>query len=40
MVYIFEVGVEYLKHLHNLHNDLPFLPKKTDLKVKKTCYNK
>lgn len=28
IVYIFEVGVEYLKHLHNLHNDPPFLPEK------------
>ena len=35
MVYIFEVGVEYLKHLHNLHNDLPFLPKKNRFKSEK-----
>ena len=26
--YIFEVGVEYLKTLHDLHSDLPFLPKR------------
>ena len=24
--YIFEVDVEYLKNVHDLHNDLPFLP--------------
>ena len=24
--YFFEVGVQYLQDLHNLHNDLPFLP--------------
>ena len=23
--YIFEVDIEYLKNLHNLHSDLPFL---------------
>ena len=26
--YIFEVNVEYPKNLHNLHSDLPFLPKR------------
>ena len=25
--YLFEVGVEYPKLLHELHNKLPFLPK-------------
>ena len=42
-VYIFEVGVEYLKHLHNLHNDPPFLPeKKTEKKlvITNNFYNK
>ena len=24
--YFLEVDVQYLKHLHELHNDLPFLP--------------
>lgn len=43
IVYIFEVGVEYLKHLHNLHNDPPFLPeKKTEKKlvITNNFYNK
>ena len=26
--YFREVDVHYLEHLHNLHNDLPFLPEK------------
>ena len=26
--YILEVDVEYLKTLHDLHSDLPFLPEK------------
>ena len=26
--YIFEVGIEYLKNLNDLHSDLPFLPEK------------
>ena len=26
--YILEVDVEYLKNLHNLHSNLPFLPKR------------
>ena len=31
--YILEVDVEYPKRLHNLHNDLPFLPER--MKIKK-----
>ena len=31
--YCFEVDVQYLKKLHDLHNDLPFLPEK--IKVEK-----
>ena len=26
--YILEVGIEYLKNLHTLHSDLPFLPER------------
>ena len=26
--YIFEVDVEYLKHVHDLHSGLPFLPER------------
>ena len=26
--YIYEVNVEYPKHLHDLHSDLPFLPER------------
>ena len=34
--YILEVDTEYLKNLHNLHSDLPFLPKRKRIeKVKK-----
>ena len=37
--YILEVDVKYLKELHNLHSDLPFLPKKmkTDKCKKLVC---
>lgn len=34
--YVFEVNVEYHKELHELHNDLPFLPEKIN-SVCKTC---
>ena len=34
--YFIEVNVEYLKNLLTLHNDLPFLPEKKNLKSKKT----
>ena len=30
---VFEVDAEYLKRLHNLHSDLPFLPER--MKIKK-----
>ena len=38
--YILEVDAEHHKNLHDLHNDLPFLPErmKTD-KCKKLVYN-
>ena len=32
--YFIEVDVQYLKKLHELHNDLPFLPEK--MKIRKT----
>ena len=28
--YFFEVDVQYLEKLHELHNDLPFLPQKNN----------
>ena len=31
--YIFKVDIEYLKNLHDLHSDLPFLPER--MKIKK-----
>ena len=31
-VYIFEVDIEYLKYLHDLHNDLAFLTKRMKIK--------
>ena len=31
--HIFEVDIEYLKNLHDLHSDLPFLPER--MKIKK-----
>ena len=31
--YFLEVDVQYLKKLHDLHNDLPFLPKR--MKIEK-----
>ena len=30
--YFLEVNVEYSKNLHNLHNDLPFLPERKKIK--------
>ena len=30
--YMFQVDVEYLKELHELHNDLPFLPQGLSIK--------
>ena len=33
--YFLEIGVQYLQTLHELRNDLPFLPKRTNIeKVK------
>ena len=32
--YIFEVDVEYLKHIRMLHSDLPFLPER--MKINKS----
>ena len=33
--YFLEIGVQYLQTLHELHNDLPFLPKRMNIeKVK------
>ena len=38
--YIFEVGIKYPKKLHDLHSDLPFLPKKIKIdKCKKLVCN-
>ena len=38
--YILEVDVKYLKKLHNLHSDLPFLPKRMEInKCKKLVCN-
>ena len=35
--YILKVDIEYRKELYNLHNDLPFLPKKWKSSVKSLC---
>ena len=36
--YFLEIDVQYLEILHELHNDLPFLPEKIKIvKVKKLC---
>ena len=38
--YILEVDVKYLKKLHNLHSDLPFLPERMEInKCKKLVCN-
>ena len=38
--YILEVDVKYPKKLHDLHNDLPFLPEKMEInKCKKLVFN-
>ena len=34
--YILEVDIKYLKKLHNLHSDLPFLPETMEIN---TCKN-
>ena len=31
--YFFEVDIQYPKNLHNLHNDLPFLPEKMKIET-------
>ena len=36
--YIFEVVIEYSKNLHDLHNELPFLPERMKDKKCKTFY--
>ena len=38
--YFLEVDVQYTETLHQLHNDLPFLPEKNKIeKVKKLVYS-
>ena len=38
--YFFEVDVRYLENLHDLHNDLPFLPERMKIeKVEKLAAN-
>ena len=38
--YFFEVDVQYPENLHNLHNDLPFLPERMKIeKVEKLLAN-
>ena len=42
--FFLKVDIEYLKELHDLHSDLPFLPEKTEInghsKLKCTLYDK
>ena len=36
----FQVDIQYLEELHELHNDLPFLPQRTEIeKVEKLVAN-
>ena len=38
--YLLEVNVQYTEKLHELHNDIPFLPERTKIeKVKKLVTN-
>ena len=38
--YFLEIDVQYPEHLHNLHNDLPFLPERMEIeKVEKVVPN-
>ena len=38
--YFLEIDVQYPENLHNLHNDLPFLPERIKIeKVKKSIAN-
>ena len=34
--YLLEVNVQYTEKLHELHNDIPFLPERTKLKRSKS----
>ena len=35
--YFLEIDVHYLEKLHELHNDLPFLPERMKIESQKTC---
>ena len=35
--YFLEVDIQYFENLHDLHNNLPFLPKRKKLKSRKAC---
>ena len=38
--YLIEVNLDYLEHLHNLNNELPFLPELMDSKLTNNLLNK
>ena len=36
-VYMLEIDIKYIKSLHNLQYDLPFLPERMNIKMQQAC---